>query len=158
LTRPIFLNSQFTQFATGPLERIERYTRTGSELTANEQRAEILQREERRAFQESDVYKRARDATWTKQAPPEQVAAAVAALCEEMYKRIAQGDTSMDVGFWTNSLSMTLVKLRRFQEAADWIDRFQSASADLREKTTPSVVAALAKRRLRCAKALGTDT
>lgn len=154
LQRPIFLNPQYTKFATGPLERIERYVRTGSEFTASEQQAEHQRREESRAFHESDAYKRARDVTWAKQKDPEQVVEAVTALCEAIYDRIAQGDTTMDVGYWTNELTMNLLKLRLFQEALNWIDRFDSAPADVRQKTASSVVAALEKRRLRCTKAV----
>lgn len=155
MQRPIFLNSQFTKFATGPLERIERYIRTGSELTVSEQQAEHQRLAESRAFRESDVYKRARGLTWAKQKDPEQVVSAVSALCEAMYERISEGDTTMEVGYWTNHLTINLVKLHRFEVAIDWIDRFKSAPHDVQDKMTPSEVAALEKRRIRCAKAIG---
>lgn len=155
MQRPICLNPQFTKFATGPLERIERYVRTGSELTPNEQQAQNRLREESRAFRESDLYKRARDVTWAKQKDPEQVVSALAALCEAMYERISQGDTTMEVGYWTNHLTINLVKLHRFQEAIDWIDRVKSAPPSVQDKLAPSEVTALEKRRIRCAKAIG---
>lgn len=154
LQRPIFLNPQFTKFATGPLERIERYVRTGSEQTASEQQAESQRWEESRAFHESEVYKRARDVTWAKQKDPEQVVAAISALCDAMYQRIALGDLTMEVGYWTNDLTINFVKLGRCQEALTWIERLKTAPPEIQQKTSTSIVSALEKRRARCVKAL----
>ncbi|HTU70335.1 MAG TPA: hypothetical protein VMF11_08415 [Candidatus Baltobacteraceae bacterium] len=150
LPRPIFLNAQFTKFATGPLERIERYARTGSEETAQERESEQKRRQDSRAFHESEVYKRARDVTWAKQKDPAEVVAAVGALCEAMYERAAQGDSTMEIGYWTNDLTINLVKLKRYDEALRWIDRLSTTSSEIQQRTPGSVVAALAKRRGRC--------
>ena len=154
LQRPIFLNPQFTEFAIGPLERIERYVRTGSGLTVGEQQAERQRLDESRAFHESEVYKRAREVTWAKRADPQEVVAAVSSLCEAIYARIAQGDRVGEIAYWTNALTTNLVKLRRFQEALQWFQRLDGATPEVCESLSPSMALAMAKRRERCINAL----
>ncbi len=154
LPRPIFLNPQFTEFATGPLERIERYVRTGFEDTVQEREVGCQRWQETRAFHESDVYKRARDVTWAKQKDPEEVVAAVSALCEAMYDRVAKGDLTVEIGYWTNSLTANLVKLKRFQETLQWFKRLDAAPAAIRNKTTASMAETMEKRLARCVAAL----
>jgi hypothetical protein len=155
ITRPIFLNPQFTTFATGSLERIERYARTGSELTPQEQERQHAQQrrvwEQARAFYESDVYKRARDATSAKEKDPERIVPAVSALCEALYERVDRGDAeALEIAYWTDKLTINLVKVRRFEEALRWIGRFESASEAVRARASASVVDAIQKRRARC--------
>jgi hypothetical protein len=132
------------------MERIERYAKTGSEFTIEEQEANRRRWEETRAFHDSDVYKRARDAT-RKEKDPEAVVTAVSALCDEMYERAAQSrDDSLEIGYWTDKLTTALVKLQRFDDALHWIRRFDDAPKAMKERTADGVVGALRRRRARC--------
>lgn len=151
--RPIFLNAQFTKFATGALERIERYVRTGCEDTVQERESQQKRWQEARAFHESEIYKRACNVTWAKQKDPEEVVEAVSALCEAMYKRAALGDNTMEIGYWTNDLTINLVKLKRYDDARQWIDRLSTAPSEIQQRTASSIAELLAKRRIRCLKA-----
>lgn len=150
MPRPIMMNPAFTQFATGPMERIERYAKTGSELTFEEQQASRRRWDETRAFQDSDVYKRARDATW-KEKNPEAVVTAVSALCDAMYERAVQTkDDTLEIGYWTDKLTIALVKLKRFDDALGWLRRFDDAPKAIKERTAEGVLGALRRRRARC--------
>jgi len=144
------MNPTFTQFATSPMERIERYAATGSEFTVEEQQERRRRWDEARAFQESDVYKRARDAMSGENAP-EAVATAVSALCEALYERSANAtDETLEIGYWTDKLTIALVKLKRFDEALRWIGRFEAAPKTIKGRTAGGVLEALRKRRARC--------
>ena len=150
MPRPIRMNPAFTQFATGPMERIERYAKTGSEFTVEEQQESRRRWDETRAFHDSDLYKRARDATW-KEKNPEAVVTAVSALCDAIYERAVQTrDDSLEIGYWTDKLTTALVKLQRFDDALRWIRRFDDAPKAMKERTAHGVVGALRKRGVRC--------
>jgi hypothetical protein len=151
IPRPIFLNPDFTTFATGPLERIERYKRTGWEDTPEERAEKHRQWEDGHAFRESPVYKRATAATWAKDKDPEVIVGAVAELCEAIYRRAADSpDDAMDVGYWTDKLTANLVKLRRFPEALSWLERFEAAPTLMRARCAAGVSATMRKRLERC--------
>lgn len=150
MPRPITMNPAFTQFATGPMERIERYAKTGSEFTVEEQQESRRRWDETRGFHDSDLYKRARDATW-KEKNPEAVVTAVSALCDAMYERAVQTrDDALEIGYWTDKLTIALVKLKRFDDALRWIRRFDDAPKAMKERTADGVVGALRRRRARC--------
>jgi hypothetical protein len=150
MARPIMMNPAFTQFATAPMERIERYAKTGSEFTVEEQEANRRRWDETRAFHDSDVYKRARDATW-KEKDPEAVATAVSAFCDALYERAEQSrDDSLEIGYWTDKLTIALVKLKRFDDALHWIRRFDDAPKAMKERAADGVLGALRRRRTRC--------
>ncbi|HVR46929.1 MAG TPA: DnaJ domain-containing protein [Candidatus Binatia bacterium] len=150
LPRPIMMNPAFTQFATGPIERIERYARTGSELTVEEQQENRRRWDETRAFHDSEPYKRARDATWQEKGP-EAVVTAASALCDAMYERAVQTrDDSLEIGYWTDKLTIALVKLKRFDDALSWLRRFDDAPEAMKVRTARSVLDALHRRRSRC--------
>lgn len=153
-TRPIFLNPGYTKFATAPIERIKRYIETGDESTSSERNNERKQWQDSHAFRESDIYKRAQQATWAKVKNSEQIVDAVGALCEAMYQRASQGDVSLEIGYWTNDLTIHLVKLKRFKEALRWIDRLDTAPSEIQQRTPGSIAVALSKRRTRCVDAL----
>lgn len=159
MPRPIFLNPEFTRFATGPLERIERYISTGSEHTVEEREQKRREWEASRAFYESPVYKNAQNAAWAKEKDPEAIVNAVSALCEEMYARIDSGSADVfEIGYWTDKLTIQLVKLRRFEEALRWLERFDRAPQPIRKRTGGGVANALEKRRGRCQAALKKGT
>ena len=159
--KPIFLNPQYAEFATLPLDRLERYASTGSTLTPQEQeqqhREEVRRGKqwvEDRAFRESDVYKNAREATWAKIPDPERVAGSVSALCEAMYQRATDNEGPSEIPYWTDKLTINLVRLKRFDEALRWLVRYDSAPDAIRTSATPSVAEAMRKRRVRCEAAL----
>jgi hypothetical protein len=124
------------------MERIERYAKTGSEFTFEEQQASRRRWDETRAFQDSDVHKRARDATW-KEKNPEAVVTAVSALCDAMYERAVQTkDDTLEIGYWTDKLTIALVKLKRFDDALGWLRRFDDAPKAMKERTAEGVLGA----------------
>lgn len=150
LPRPIMMNPAYTTFATGPMERIERYAQTGSELTPAEQVEQRKNWEVSRAFHDSDVYQRAREATW-KEKDPEKIVAAVSALCEGMYDRATNAhDRSLEIGYWTDKLTIALVKLKRFDEALHWIQRYDDTPESIKGRDANGVLDALKKRKARC--------
>ena len=148
-TRPILLTSRYSAFATAPLERIERYIRSGSELNEQEREAESKLWTSSNAFRNSAIYKRAQNATWAKQKDSVEIVASVSDLCEAMYQRAAEGDLTLEIGYWTNTLTIHLVKLEQFTEAVRWIDRLEGLPEAIKRRTTGSVATSLKKRRLR---------
>lgn len=150
LPRSIMMNPSYTAFATGPIERIKRYIETGSELTPAEQAEQRKNWEETRAFHDSDVYQRAREASW-KNKDPDEIVVAVSALCEAMYDRAAYAhDRSLEIGYWTDKLTIALVKLKRFEEAFRWIQRYDDTPESVKGRDATGVLEALKKRKARC--------
>lgn len=149
-TRPILLTSGYSAFATAALERIERYIRSGSELNEQERDAESKLWTSSNAFRNSAIYKRAQNATWARQKDSVEIVASVSDLCEAMYQRAAEGDLTLEIGYWTNTLTIHLVKLEKFLEAVRWIDRLEGLPEAIKRRTTGSVATSLKKRRLRC--------
>jgi hypothetical protein len=154
MPRPIVMNPSYTQFATAPLEQIERYIRTGSELTPEEQ----LKRQERweasKAFHDSDVYKHARDATW-RDKTPEAIVPAVTALCETLYQRATvPHEEPLEIGYWTDKLTTALVKMKRFADALRWIQRYEDTALAIKGRDSGGVLESLAKRKARCEAAI----
>jgi hypothetical protein len=152
--RPIMANPSYMQFATGPIERIERFLTTGSEETSEETaRRVIAQREEfeaMRAFNSSEVYEAAKSAIWAEQKDPILIATTSAALCEAMYVRIgAKGDRWMDIGYWTNQLTINLMKLKRYNEVIEWINRVNTVPDPIKERMPRSTLDSMDKRRSR---------
>ena len=103
-----------------------------------------------RAFHDSAVYKAAQGAIGKKE-PPEALVLAVSALCDALYERAARTrDDSSEIGYWTDKLTIALVKLKRFDEALRWIRRFEDAPSAVRGNTAGGVSNVLKKRRARC--------
>lgn len=155
MPRPIFLNRQFTTFAVGPLDRIERYIRTGSEDTSEEREAKDRSRIAAREFYESAVYKRARDIAWAGNQDPQAAVDAICELCEAMYGRVEDvGNEALDIGYWTDKLTVAMAKLKRFEDALCWLRRFETLPDSVRDRTSRGVLASLSKRKVRCEKEL----
>lgn len=155
--KPMFLNPQYAEFATSPLDRLERYANTGSTLTPQEQEQQRRENERRakqweqeRAFRESEVYKNARDAASAKVPDPERFVRFVSALCEALYQRATDDEGPSEIPYWTDKLTINLVKVKRFDEALRWLDRYDSAPDSIRKSATPSVTEAIRKRGVRC--------
>ena len=149
-TRPILVTSGYSAFATAPLERIKQYIRSGSDLNEQERDAKSKLRTSSNAFWNSAIYKRAQNATWARQKDSVEIVASVSDLCEAMYQRAVEGDLTLEIGHWTNKLTIHLVKLEQLKEAVRWIDRLGSLPEAIKRRTTGSVATSLKKRRLRC--------
>jgi hypothetical protein len=84
MPRSISLGVGYAEFATGELIRIERYARTGSEETPEEQERSQATHRELFEFRESSLYRTASDAASAQPKVPEQIADAVGLLCLEL--------------------------------------------------------------------------
>jgi hypothetical protein len=83
--------------------------------------------------------------------PGEKIIAAVSALCEVMYDRATSAhDRSLEIGYWTDKLTIALAKLKRFDEALWWIRRFDDTPESIRGRDANGVLEALKKRKARC--------
>ena len=150
MPRPIMLNPFYIEFAIGPIERIERYAKTGSELTPAEEAEQRTRRVEFARFQDSRIYKRARDAVW-KDKTPEAIAAALPPLCDALFDHAAKPHgESLEIGYWIDKLTIALVKLKRFEEARRWIQRYDHFPIALKRRDADGVIQSLQKRKLRC--------
>ncbi len=150
MPRPIMLNPFYIEFAIGPIERIERYAKTGSELTPAEEAEQRARRVEFARFQDSRVYKRAREAVWRDKSP-EAIVSALPPLCEALFDQAAKphGDL-LEIGYWIDKLTVALVKLKRFDEARRWIQRYDDFPIELKGRDANGVIQSLQKRKVRC--------
>jgi transposase len=57
----------------------------------------------------------------------------------------------LQLSYWVNRLTTTLVRLRRWREAHDWIERYFALPERYRRRSNPSEEAVLRKRLDRCA-------
>jgi hypothetical protein len=109
------------------------------------------------AFHESDVYATARNAVW-KIKTPDAVVSGVAPLCEALFDQtLKHGDRSLQVAYWIDKLTIALVKLKQFEEARRWIQRYDDLPAAVKYRDTGSVLQSLKKRKARCDASLSSD-
>jgi hypothetical protein len=152
--RPIVVTPSYVDFATSSIERILLFTRTGSDRTAEEKAEDALRFAERRAFYEAPVYLAAREAAFAKVKDPERIIATASTLWDAMYERLGgAAPEADDFGYWSDRISINLVKLGRPKDALRWIDRFETLPESVKARTTESMRESLHNRRVRCQKA-----
>jgi hypothetical protein len=155
MPRPIVPTPSYVDFATGPMERIDRFSATGREKSPEEEAEDRIRYADRRAFYESDVFKRARDAVYAREKCPDLIVATVSTLLETIYDRLAtEPEQSLDVGDWTDKLTANLMKTKRFAEVPIWLDRYEALPAELKARTKDGVAETIRKRRIRAASLL----
>jgi hypothetical protein len=64
----------------------------------------------------------------------------------------------LQLGFWVDRLTATLVRLKRWREALEWLERYFALPARYRGRSNPSEEAGLQKRLDRCAEMLREQT
>lgn len=147
--KPILLTPAYLNFVQQPVEVMQRYVETGRTETAEAYAARIEENSEALAFQQSPLYQRAlHDAVAGK---AEDTVVSVSALLEEMYCRLDRpGAKWLEIGHWTDRLTIDLVKLKRYREALTWIERFANLPEPAGRAAISSQLDAIEKRRIRC--------
>jgi hypothetical protein len=64
----------------------------------------------------------------------------------------------LQLGYWVDRLTASLVRLKRWCEAREWLDRYLALSPRYRARSSPSEEERLRKRLARCAEILGKET
>lgn len=67
-------------------------------------------------------------------------------------------DQELQLGFWVDRLTATFVRLKRWHEALEWLERYFALPARYRGRSSPSDEAGLRKRLERCEKMLREKT
>jgi hypothetical protein len=75
-----------------------------------------------------------------------------------MYDRaIKAHDPSLEIGYRTNKLTIALVKLKRFEEALRWIQRYDETPESIKGHDGGGVLEVLRRRKARCQSSLRAD-
>lgn len=153
-------NAEYLGSVRAPLTRLRRALQTGSFKTEQEKARErevwnrdmelirsLSAKESRSAlFQAGDIEKD----------DPETYLKMVEAHCEmllEMGQRMEHVE-QLQVGYWIDRLTVTLVRLKRWEEAERRIDAFFALPDRYRGRSSPSDLESLSKRLQRCRKML----